>query len=346
VLCGSAFHTIYNNALVVRLHSKLELGGDAPSKRSLDAHKVGRWHVVQLACESEMAGGSVELKHRNRVSVLIGNDQELATGVELKVPRCSPTGVAVANQRQRALQGALVVDAEHRQAVVATVGHQHKAAGGVDGNATTGVELARERRWSGLDALDQTQSLCLGRSILTALFSRTQCCSLVVKELEYRHGRCQFVDQVRDVESGMEFNVSWAMRSGSGSGCYGSRRRELSFLGIIHKLLQTTSSQVSNNKQPHSSNYSTTPVQCKSSKSIKLRRQTLMQSLPRSGTYATRPTTGSSTMACAWSSDWRLDRWSSRLVFLMGLGGARICDTGWFNRPIWLNGKVPMVLSQ
>lgn len=83
---------------------RVALGAGGNRVRSVDAHKVGRGHVVDIRGEGQHARVAVKLKNCHSVSVLIGHHQPPSAGIKLEMPGSAPARV---EKRRRVQQAAI-----------------------------------------------------------------------------------------------------------------------------------------------------------------------------------------------------------------------------------------------
>ena len=125
--------------------------------RRAATNEIRRRHVVFVPRVCDLTAGQVEAKDHQRIGVLVGHQQILSRGVELKVSRCRSARMNVADLYKFSFPRTVRYDAEASNGLMAAVAHQHKATGLVHDNVTTCIHDGRKRAGDGADGLKQTQ---------------------------------------------------------------------------------------------------------------------------------------------------------------------------------------------
>mmetsp|Transcript_88135 Transcript_88135/g.247910 ORF Transcript_88135/g.247910 Transcript_88135/m.247910 type:complete len:275 (-) Transcript_88135:445-1269(-) len=148
------------------------------------------------------------MENVDAVRILVGRDQPLPRGVELEVPGRGAAGVLHARYGKKPRRRHLVVHAEDRDAVVASVRDKDELARTVHSDPPASVHAARKGVGNGSDRLHEAQR----RNVFPAALPSDELCGRLVVELKHRNLGRELVDNVTDWKPRMELDVAGTER--------------------------------------------------------------------------------------------------------------------------------------
>ena len=175
--------------------------------------KVGRRNAVVVSSELDLAATEVEVEDGDGVAVLVGDDEVLATRIELVVSGRLASCVEVANGGELTSVWARVLDTKDRDALVSSIRHNHETATLVDTDSSAGVHLGGEGPGNRADALDE----CEGRSSLesfhrfASLVGQGNLTEQSTVDAEDCHRRAQLVHDVGNIIRRVKLKIAWTV---------------------------------------------------------------------------------------------------------------------------------------